>query len=170
MKKYKEKWWKTACQLQMNFDDRKRVSWHQLMFHIKWWVLRIIMMLCFLLYNTFEYHFQPVRLSKIGLRHPVALKAPIWHKMTLKCIVHMKTRRFYNHKDPPFDMKHQLMSADPHCKCFVCRNRRRSSAISIPRQFFVISTYFCLWSSTIFSNIFAKSYNFFKDRIKSNEN
>ena len=29
------------------------------------------MMPCFLLYNTFEYHFQPVRLSKIGLRHPV---------------------------------------------------------------------------------------------------
>ena len=37
----------------------------------------------------------------------------IWLKMTLKCVVHMKTRRFYNHKDPPFDMKHQLMSADP---------------------------------------------------------
>ena len=25
----------------------------------------------------------------------------------------MKTRRFYNHKDPPFGMKHELMSADP---------------------------------------------------------
>ena len=25
----------------------------------------------------------------------------------------MKTRRFYNHKDPPFDMKHQLLPADP---------------------------------------------------------
>jgi hypothetical protein len=25
----------------------------------------------------------------------------------------MKTRRFYNHNNPPFDMKHQLMSADP---------------------------------------------------------
>ena len=26
----------------MNFDNRKRVSWHQLMFHIKWWVFVII--------------------------------------------------------------------------------------------------------------------------------
>ena len=24
----------------------------------------------------------------------------------------MKTRRFYSHNDPPFDMKHQLKSAD----------------------------------------------------------
>ena len=37
----------------------------------------------------------------------------IWLKMTLKCTIQMKTRRFYNHKDPPFDMKYQLMSADP---------------------------------------------------------
>ena len=33
-------------------------------------------------------------------------------KMTLKCIVHMKARHFYNHKDPPFDMNYHLMSAD----------------------------------------------------------
>ena len=31
-----------------------------------------------------------------------------------------------------------------HCKCFVCRNRRRLSAISFPRQILVISAYFCL--------------------------
>ena len=37
----------------------------------------------------------------------------IWRKMALKYIVDMKARHFYNHKDPPFDMKHQLMSADP---------------------------------------------------------
>ena len=43
---------------------------------------------------------------------PNALFFMIWLKMTLKCTVHMKTRHFYNHKDPPFDMKHQLMSAD----------------------------------------------------------
>ena len=43
----------------------------------------------------------------------IALWFLIWLKMTLKCIVHMKTRRFYNHNNPPFDMKHQLMSADP---------------------------------------------------------
>ena len=42
----------------------------------------------------------------------IALWFLIWLKMTLKCIVHMKTRRFYNHNNPPFDMKHQLMSAD----------------------------------------------------------
>ena len=35
-----------------------------------------------------------------------------WLKMTLKYIVHIKERYFYNHKDPPFDMKHQLTSAD----------------------------------------------------------
>ena len=33
--------------------------------------------------------------------------------MILKCIVQKKTRHHYNPKDPPFDMKHQLMSADP---------------------------------------------------------
>ena len=35
-----------------------------------------------------------------------------WLKMTLKYIVHIKETYFYNHKDSPFDMKHQLMSAD----------------------------------------------------------
>ena len=37
----------------------------------------------------------------------------MWLKMTLKFIVHMKAWHIYNHKDPPFDMKHQLMSTDP---------------------------------------------------------
>ena len=32
--------------------------------------------------------------------------------MALKYVVDMKARHFYNHQDPPFDMKHQLMSAD----------------------------------------------------------
>ena len=32
--------------------------------------------------------------------------------MTLKCIVDLKARHFYSPEDPPFDMKHQLMSAD----------------------------------------------------------
>ena len=32
--------------------------------------------------------------------------------LTLKYILHIKARHFYNHKDPPFDMNHQLMSAD----------------------------------------------------------
>ena len=34
-------------------------------------------------------------------------------KMALKYIVDVKARHFYNHKDPPFDIKHQLMSVDP---------------------------------------------------------
>ena len=33
--------------------------------------------------------------------------------MILKCIVNKKTWAYSHHKDPPFDMKHQLMSADP---------------------------------------------------------
>ena len=33
--------------------------------------------------------------------------------MALEYIVNMKIRHFYNQKDPPFDMKHPLMSADP---------------------------------------------------------
>ena len=42
----------------------------------------------------------------------IKLKHLIWLKMTLKIIGDMKATHFYNHKDPPFDMKHQLMSAD----------------------------------------------------------
>ena len=34
-------------------------------------------------------------------------------KMTLKYIEHLKARYFCNHKDPPFDIKYQLVSADP---------------------------------------------------------
>ena len=44
----------------------------------------------------------------------IALTFLIWLKMTFKCIVQMKARRFYNHIDPHFDMEHQLMSADPY--------------------------------------------------------
>ena len=43
----------------------------------------------------------------------IKLKHLIWLKMALKIIGGMKATHFYNHKDPPFDMKHQLMSADP---------------------------------------------------------
>ena len=43
----------------------------------------------------------------------IKLKQLIWLKMTLKTIGDVKATHFYNHKDPPFDMKHQLMSADP---------------------------------------------------------
>ena len=47
------------------------------------------------------------------VRH-IALTFLIRHKMTMKCIVQMKARHFYNHIDPHFDMEHQLMSADPY--------------------------------------------------------
>ena len=43
----------------------------------------------------------------------VSLTFLIWLKMALEYIVNMKIRHFYNQKDPPFDMKHQLMSVDP---------------------------------------------------------
>ena len=33
--------------------------------------------------------------------------------MTFKRIVQINKRHFYNHKDPTFDMKHQLKSDDP---------------------------------------------------------
>ena len=43
---------------------------------------------------------------------PIKLKHLIWLKMTLNIIGDLKATHFYNHKDPPFDIKHQLMSAD----------------------------------------------------------
>ena len=33
--------------------------------------------------------------------------------VAVKCIVPKKTRAYSHHKDPPFDIKHQQMSADP---------------------------------------------------------
>ena len=33
--------------------------------------------------------------------------------MAVKSVVNKKTWAYSHHKDPPFDMKHQLMSADP---------------------------------------------------------
>ena len=37
----------------------------------------------------------------------------IWLKMAFKSVVNKKTWAYSHHKDSPFDMKHQLMSADP---------------------------------------------------------
>ena len=42
----------------------------------------------------------------------VSLTFLIWLKMALEYIVDVKARHFYNPEDPPFDMKHQLKSAD----------------------------------------------------------
>ena len=53
-----------------------------------------------------------LRFSTYRVFH-VSLTFLIWLKMTLKCIVDTKARHFYNPEDPPFDMKHQLKSADP---------------------------------------------------------
>ena len=57
----------------------------------------------------------------------------------------MKTRCFYNHKDPPFYMKHQLMSADP----------LPVIKIDLKYKLFFI----------IFPMIFIRSYPFFEIRI-----
>ena len=53
--------------------------------------------------------------SHWGLKYRVShtyLTKVILLKMSLKCIAHLKTIHICDHKDPPFDMKHQLMSAD----------------------------------------------------------
>ena len=71
LQKYKGIYRETVFQLQINFDKRKGVSWHQLMFYIKWWVFLMILRPCLCMYNTFESHFDPFRLSKIGMAHPV---------------------------------------------------------------------------------------------------
>ena len=42
----------------------------------------------------------------------IALIFLILLKVAVKVMVHMKTRPYSHHKDPPFDTKHQLMSAD----------------------------------------------------------
>ena len=36
-----------------------------------------------------------------------------WLKMAVKCVSHIKSRLYYHKKDPPFDIKHYLMSTDP---------------------------------------------------------
>ena len=37
----------------------------------------------------------------------------IWLKMAVKSVVDKKKQAYSHHKDPPFDIKHWLMSADP---------------------------------------------------------
>ena len=69
--KSSEKYWKSNCLLQVNFENRNRVNWHQLMFYIKWWDFLMILRPCLCMYNRFESHFDPFRLSKIGMAHPV---------------------------------------------------------------------------------------------------
>ena len=32
-----KKWWKSISFLYVDFDNRERVSWHQIRFYIKWW-------------------------------------------------------------------------------------------------------------------------------------
>ena len=62
---------KTACLLQANSKNRKRVSWHQLMFHIKWWVFVVIKTSCFHMYDTFECHFKPNQKLQSDMTDPV---------------------------------------------------------------------------------------------------
>ena len=51
--------------------------------------------------------FQCYRVSHTYLTKVILLE------MTLNCTAYLKSMHFCNHKDPPFDMKCQLMSADP---------------------------------------------------------
>ena len=69
--KSSEKYWKSNCLLQVNFENRNRVNWHQLMFYIKWWVFVIIKMPCFHIYNIFKCHFKPNQKCQRDMKHPV---------------------------------------------------------------------------------------------------
>ena len=71
--KSSEKYWKSNCLLQVNFENRNRVNWHQLMFYIKWWVFVIIKMPCFHIYNIFKCHFKPNQKCQRDMKHPVRL-------------------------------------------------------------------------------------------------
>ena len=51
-------------------------------------------------------------MSSYRVNH-IALIFLILPRMAVKCLVHLKTRAYSYHKDPPFDIKHKLMSADP---------------------------------------------------------
>ena len=70
--KSSEKYWKSNCLLQVNFENRNRVNWHQLMFYIKWWVFVIIKMPCFHIYNIFKCHFKPNQKCQRDMKHPVS--------------------------------------------------------------------------------------------------
>ena len=71
--KSSEKYWKSNCLLQVNFENRNRVNWHQLMFYIKWWVFVIIKMPCFHIYNIFKCHFKPNQKCQRDMNDPVPL-------------------------------------------------------------------------------------------------
>ena len=75
--KSSEKYWKSNCLLQVNFENRNRVNWHQLMFHIKWWVFVIIKMPFFHISNTFKCHFKPNQKCRRDMKHPVKISQDI---------------------------------------------------------------------------------------------
>ena len=77
---------KTSFVILGHFDNRKKVSWYQLILYIKWWTFVMIMMTRFLMFDTFECHFKPLRLCKIGMRHPVDEKFVIALKVTSQLI------------------------------------------------------------------------------------
>ena len=88
--KSSEKYWKSNCLLQVNFENRNRVNWHQLMFYIKWWVFVIIKMPCFHIYNIFKCHFKPNQKCQRDMKHPVCsffncLAFRKFRKITGKC-------------------------------------------------------------------------------------
>ena len=82
----------------------------------------------------------------------------IWLKMTLKCIVNMKTRLFYNQKDPPFDMKHQVKSADPFLVIKIGK-KYKSYFISFFHLFLLTLRFVC---KTFFSLCFSLEIKYLK--------
>ena len=87
--KSSEKYWKSNCLLQVNFENRNRVNWHQLMFYIKWWVFVIIKMPCFHIYNIFKCHFKPNQKCQRDMNDPVYLL--IWWNLILQQRVSLTT-------------------------------------------------------------------------------
>ena len=83
--KSSEKYWKSNCLLQVNFENRNRVNWHQLMFYIKWWVFVIIKMPCFHIYNIFKCHFKPNQKCQRDMNDPVII-FPKFHKDWAKIV------------------------------------------------------------------------------------
>ena len=86
-----KKWWNLAFLLQVNFDNRKRVSWYQLMFHIKRWIFVTIKIPLFHMYNTFECHFKPNHKIQSDMVDPVwkSLQMKFWYCFEFNKNVHL---------------------------------------------------------------------------------
>ena len=65
-----KKWWKSIFFLYVDFDNRERVSWHQISFYIKWWVFVMIIKPWLYVINTFVCHYKPIQKCIIGFGTP----------------------------------------------------------------------------------------------------